>query len=123
MNINPIKTEQDYKKALETIELLLNAPDDTEEADELEILSILVDDYETKHHPIDPPDPIEALKCIMEQKHLTRKDLEKSIGDRGKVAQILNGKRKLSLRMIRNLHKNFNIPANILIAETKKQAS
>jgi HTH-type transcriptional regulator/antitoxin HigA len=119
MNIQPIKTEQDYGKALAEIEEFWGADEGTENGDKLDILLILVDDYEKIHYPILPPDPIEAIKFRMEQMNLSRKDIEPYIGGRGRVSEILNYQRKLSLNMIRSLHSNLSIPLENLISEIK----
>ena len=122
MNIHPIKTESDYESALAGIERLWGAPEGTEAGDELDVLLVLVEDYENKHHPIDPPDPIEAIKFRMEQMNLSRKDLEKIIGSRGRVSEVLNRRRGLSLTMIRSLHSNLSIPLESLILKTDQHA-
>ena len=122
MNIQPIKTEQDYDKALAEIEEFWGADEGTENGDKLDILLILVDDYEEIHYPILPPDPIEAIKFRMQQMNLSRKDLEPYIGGRGRVSEILNYQRKLSLNMIRSLHSNLSIPLENLISEIKTTA-
>lgn len=123
MNLHTIKSEADYENALKMIDTLLDAPTDSKEAENLEILSILVEDYETKNYKIEAPDPICAIKSRIDQLGLTRKDLEKSIGSRGRVSDILGNKRGLTLSMIRKLHKNLNIPADILIIESKKKSA
>jgi len=117
MEIQAIKTEQDYDRALSKIEELWGIDEGTEDGDKLDVLLILVDDYEKIHYPILPPDPIEAIKFRMEQMNLTRKDLEPYIG--GRVSEVLNHQRGLSLNMIRNLHVNLSIPLENLISETK----
>jgi HTH-type transcriptional regulator/antitoxin HigA len=123
MEISIIKTNQDYESALEEIDKLLDCDEGSHEAEKLELLSILVESYENIHHKIESPDPIEAINFRMEQLGLSRKDLEKSIGSRARVSEVLNKKRKLTLAMIRALHKNLNIPAEILIQDiTKKSA-
>ena len=122
MDIQPIKTEQDYDKALGEIEFFWGAEEGTENGDKLDILLILVEDYENKHHPILPPDPIEAIKFRMEQMNLSRKDLEPYIGGRGRVSEVLNHQRGLSLNMIRSLHLNLSIPLENLINEVKISA-
>lgn len=121
MEINIIKTHEDYEKTLKEIDNLLDASEKSNEAEKLEILSLLIEDYENKYYKIDNPDPIEAINIRMEQMGLNCKDLEKSIGSRSRVSEILNKKRSLTLPMIRKLHKNLNIPADILIHETKKK--
>jgi HTH-type transcriptional regulator/antitoxin HigA len=118
-----IKTEKDYERALEKIEILLNADETSENTEQLEILSILVEDYENKNYKIEAPDPIAAIKFRMEQLGLSRKDLEESIGSRGRVAEVFNRKRNLTLPMIRKLHKNLGIPTDILITETRKKSA
>jgi HTH-type transcriptional regulator/antitoxin HigA len=115
ITINPIKTEVDYEAALARIETLWGSDSDTSEGDELEILFTLVEAYEAKHYPIAPPDPIEAIKFEMEIRGLKRKDLEPYIGSRGRVSEVLNHKRNLSIEMIRNLHKGLKIPLESLI--------
>ena len=115
MYIQPIKTEADYDRALAEINALWGAEPDTRKGDRLEILMTLVEAYETKHHFIDPPDPIDAILFRMEQQGLTRKDLEPILGSRSRVSEVLNRKRTLSLEMIRNLHKQLNIPLESLV--------
>ena len=123
MDVKVIKTEEDYNKAMNIIDSLIDSPVGSEEAERLELLSILVEDYENKHYKIEAPDPIEAIKQRAEQLGLTRKDLERSIGSRGRVSEILNKKRKLTLSMIKRLNKNLNIPADILIKDTTKKTA
>lgn len=115
MNIKPIKTEQDYDLALERLELIFDAKPNTEEGDELEILSILIEKYENEHFPIEFPDPIAAIQFRMEQLDYSQKDLADIIGLKSKTSEILNKKRKLSLNMIRKLTEKLNIPTEILI--------
>ena len=122
MNIRPIKTESDYDAALAEIEKLWGAPEGTEEGNLLDVLLVLVENYESTHHPIAPPDPIEAIKFRMEQMNLSRKELETIIGSRGRVSEILNRRRELSLKMIRKLHTNLHIPLESLIGETESHA-
>lgn len=117
MDIKPIRTEKDYRDALARLEEIWNAAPDSPESDELDILSVLVEAYEEEHYPIDPPDPIEAIKFRMEQIGLTRKDLEQHIGSRARVSEVLSRKRRLSLDMIRKLNERLGIPAEVLIAE------
>lgn len=116
MNIKPVKTKRDYKEALKRMEVLWGAKSGTPEGDELDILATLVDNFELVNFPIEAPDPVEALKYIMEEKGLQPKDLEKAIGGKSKVSEILNRKRELSKRMIRALHDTFGIPYEILMA-------
>ena len=119
MDILPIRNEKDYDKALSEIEKFWGAEIGTEKGDKLDILLVLAEDYENKHHQIALPDPISAIKFRMEQMNLTRKDLEPFIGGRGRVSEILNHRRSLSLNMIRNLHINLSIPLESLINETQ----
>jgi len=119
MELKPIKTKAAYKEALKEISGLLDAPPGSHEADILEVLSILVEAYEEEHHPIDPPDPIEAIKFRLEQQGLTRRNLEPYIGSRARVSEVLNRKRPLSVEMIRRLHKGLGIPAEVLIRPYK----
>jgi len=111
----PIKTERDYQEALHEIDQLLNSPQETPEADKLELLSILVEAYEETHHPIGPADPIEAIKFRMEQQGLSRKDLERYIGSRARVSEVLNRRRRPSVEMIRRLNTGLGIPAEVLL--------
>jgi len=115
MDIKPIKTESDYEAALAEIERLMEAEPNTPEGDKLDVLTTLVETYEDKHYPIDPPDPIEAIIHEMESQGLTRKDLERYLGTRARVSEILSRKRSLSLQMIRNLQEGLGISAEILI--------
>ena len=115
MNIRPIKTEKDYDKALERLEHIFDAKQGTKEGDELEILSILIEKYEDEYYPIDLPDPIEAIKFRMEQLGLKQNDLTEVIGFKSRVSEILNKKRKLTLKMIRKLNEYLSIPINVLI--------
>jgi len=116
MNIKPIKTEQDYNSAISRIEELWGAKKDTPEGDELDLLVTLVESYEMKHYPIPPPDPIEAIKFRMEQMGMTKEDMVKYLGSQSRVSEILNRKRKLTLRMVKSLYKGLKIPAEILLA-------
>ncbi len=117
MNIYPIKTELDYESALAEIDQLWGAEENTTAGNKLDILLILVDDYERKHHAIDSPDPVEAIKFRMEQMNVSRKELEPYIGKRGRVSEILNHQRNLSLNMIRKLHAHLNIPLESLVGK------
>jgi HTH-type transcriptional regulator/antitoxin HigA len=115
MNIKPIKTEQDYQEALDRLEVIFDAKKGSSEGDELEILGLLIEKYESMHFPIDLPDPIEAIKFRMEQMGYTQSDLVKIIGLKSRVSEILNKKRKLTLEMIRKIHLALNIPTEILV--------
>jgi len=119
MELRPIRTQADYKAALKTISSLLDAPEGSKEAGMLEVLSVLVEAYEEEHHPVDPPDPIEAIKFRMEQMGLARRDLEPYLGSRARVSEVLNRKRPLSVEMIRRLNAGLGIPAEILIRPYK----
>src|SRR3954465_13249171 len=101
--VKPIRTKKDYEAALKEVERLWGAKAGTREGDRLDVLATLVDAYEAEHYPMDPPDPIEAIKFRMEQQGLTRKDLEPLIGTRTRVAEVLNRRRSLSIGMIRRL--------------------
>ncbi len=115
MQIRPLKTEADYECALAEVEKLWGAEANTPAGDTLDVLLTLIEAYENAHYPIDPPDPIEAIKFRMEQMGLSRQDLEPYIGKRGRVAEVLNRQRGLSLRMIRRLHAHLHIPLESLI--------
>ena len=115
MSITPIKTENDYSAALKRMELLFDAPIDTPESDEADILGLLIDEYEKKHYPIEAPDPIEAIKIRMEEMQLKQKDLVNVLGSSSRVSEILNRKRKLTVEMIRNLNHQLKISPKTLI--------
>jgi HTH-type transcriptional regulator/antitoxin HigA len=115
MNLKPIKTEADYRAALNRLEEIFDAPTGTPESDELDILGLMVDDYENKHYPIEAPDPIEAIKIRMEEMHLKQVDLIPEIGGKSRVSEILNRKRRLTVDMIRKLTTRLNLSANLLI--------
>lgn len=115
MEIRPIKTEQDYNSAIKKIEELWGAKKDTPKGDELDLLVTLVESYEMKHYPIAPPDPIDAIKFRMEQMGMTKDDMVKYLGSQSRVSEILNRKRKLTLKMVKSLYKGLKIPAEILL--------
>ena len=115
MNIKPIKTDSDYTEALQEVESLMSAKINTPEGDKLDVLVTLIESYEKKHHPIFPPEPVEAIIHQMESQGLSMKDLESVLGSRARVSEILNRKRSLSLNTIRKLQKNLGISAEILI--------
>lgn len=117
MSIKPIKNEHDYEAALERIEELFDAKQNTPEGDELEVLITLISAYEDVHYKIDAPDPIEAIKHIMEARGLENKDLVNYLGSKSKVSEVMNKKRRLSLAMIRTLHHSLHIPASLLVRE------
>lgn len=118
MNIKPIKSEMDYKEALARIEALWDAEPNTKKGDELSVLAILVENYESEQYRILPPDPIEAIKFRMDQSGLKKTDLARYLGGRNRSTEILNGKRSLSVRMMRALHSELHIPAASLLAES-----
>lgn len=117
MNIKPIKNEQDYESALQRVEVLMDAVPNSEEFDELEVLTTLIEAYEAKHYKIDAPDPISAIKFRMEQENLKQKDLAAALGDETRVSKILSGQRELTVTMIRNLHEQFKIPFESLFGK------
>jgi HTH-type transcriptional regulator / antitoxin HigA len=117
--LKPIRSEPDYQAALMEIERLWGASLGTPEGDRLDVLATLIDAYEAQQDPMDPPDPIEAIRFRMEQQGLTRKDLERVLGTRTRVSEILNRKRSLSIGMIRRLHAELGISADILIRPTR----
>jgi HTH-type transcriptional regulator / antitoxin HigA len=121
--LKPIRTEADHARAMEDLKSLWGAKDGTAESDRLDVLATLIDVYETEHFPMDPPDPIEAIKFRMEQQGFTRKDLEPLIGTRARVAEVMNRKRSLSIDMIRRLHEGLGISADILIRPTTGQGA
>ena len=121
MEIQPIKTEKDYQTALRTVEQLWEAKPDTPEGDRLDVLITLIDAYEAVHHPIYPPDPVAAIKFHMDQNELTRADLEKYIGTRARVSEVMNGRRGLSIEMIRSLNEGLGIPLESLVARPKEK--
>ena len=115
MDIKPIRTKRDYLAALREIERLFDARSGTAAGDRLEVLTTLVTAYEEKHHSVPLPNPIDAIQYYMESRGLTRRDLEKFLGSRARVSEVLNRKRALTMEMIRNLHKGLGIPAEVLI--------
>jgi HTH-type transcriptional regulator / antitoxin HigA len=117
MNVKVIKSEEEYNQALKRLEIIFDAPVESPEGDEAELLGILIEKYEDEHYPIEAPDPIEAIKFRMEQMDMSNKDLAQVIGYKSRVSEIFNGKRKLTLSMIRNLHKKLKIPYESLMAD------
>lgn len=117
MKISPIRNEKDYQNALIRLEDIFEAKKNTEQGDELEILSILIDRYENEFFPIGLPDPIEAIKFRMEQMGMKQKDLANVVGFKSRVSEILNKKRKLTLEMIRKINTNLHIPTEVLIQD------
>jgi HTH-type transcriptional regulator / antitoxin HigA len=118
--LRPIRTETDYEAALAEVGRLWGAKSGTPTGDRLDVLVTLIEAYEDKHYPMDPPDPIEAIRFRMEQQGLTRKDLEPMIGTRNRIAEVLNRKRGLSIEMIRSLHDKLGISAEVLIRPTRR---
>jgi HTH-type transcriptional regulator / antitoxin HigA len=121
--VKPIRTKRDYETALREVERLWGAKSGTRDGDRLDVLATLIDAYEAEHYPMDPPDPIEAIKFRMEQQGLTRRDLEEIIGTRTRIAEVLNRKRGLSVAMIRRLHERLGISVEVLIRPSRKNAA
>lgn len=113
--VRPIRTEADYEAALEEIGKIMTARAGTPEGDRLDVLSTLVEAYETEHYAIEAPDPIALLEFAMEQRGADRAALEPMIGPRGRVSEVLTRRRPLSLSMIRNLNRHWNLPAEVLV--------
>lgn len=122
-DVRPIRSKRDYEAALAEIERLWGAKAGTPKGDRLDVLATLIDAYESQHYPMDPPDPIEAIKFRMEQQGLTRRDLEQIIGTRTRIAEVLNRKRGLSIGMIRRLHDRLGISAEVLIRPSRRVAA
>jgi HTH-type transcriptional regulator/antitoxin HigA len=123
MNIKPIRTKADYRKALKAIESLMSAMPNTPQGEKLDVLVTLVEAYERKHFPMDLPDPVAAIKYAMEEKGLSVADLEPMIGKRNRVYEVLNRKRGLTLAMIWKLHRGLGIPAEALIKPPTQSAA
>ena len=123
MDIAPIKTKRDHARTLKEIEGLMTAKRSTPEGDRLDVLVTLVEAWETRHYPLDLPDPVAAIRYHMEQNGLAPKDLVPYIGSRGRVYEILNRKRPLSLKMIWRLHRGLGIPAESLIKADEQAAA
>ena len=121
--IKPIRNEADYELALQEIDRCLDAASGSPERDQLEFLTVLVDDYEAKHHSIGPPEPIAAIEFVLEQRGLSRKDLERVIGSSGRISEVMNKQRSLTLAMIRKLVETFDLPADVLIRRTERSAA
>ena len=120
MDIKPIRGEADYERALRRVEELWNASAGSTESDELDILATLIEAYEREHYPVELPDPIEAIKFRLEQKGKDSRVLIGIIGQRTRVYEVMQGKRPLSLNMIRNLHEKLDIPAEVLIQSGRR---
>jgi len=121
--IKPIRSEADYEAALAEVERLWGARSGKPEGDRLDVLATLIDAYECEHHPIAPPDPIEAIEFRMEQQGLTRKDLEGILGSRTRIAEVLNRRRGPSINMIRRSHEKLGISADVLIRPSRAEAA
>lgn len=117
MDIKLIKTESDYRDALNRLEGIFDAPIGTTDSDEADVLGLMIDEYEKKYYPIEAPDPIEAIKIRMEEMHLKQVDLVSEIGGKSRVSEILNKKRKLTIEMIRKLKDRLNLSAELLIKD------
>lgn len=115
MELKPIKCELDYRKGLERLEVIFDEPSDTKEGDEAEILSLLIENYESENYPIEAPDPIEAIKIRMEELNMRQKDLVGIIGGKSRVSEILNRKKRLTVDMIRELERVLQISASVLV--------
>jgi HTH-type transcriptional regulator/antitoxin HigA len=115
MKLRPIKSEKDYRNALVRLDVIFDAPIDSKEGDEAEILSLLIENYENEHYPIQAPDPIEAIKIRMEELNMRQKDLVGIIGGKSRVSEILNRKKKLTVDMIRELERILQISASVLV--------
>ena len=122
MNIQPIKSESDYRNGLKRLEVIFDAAIGSPESDEADVLSLLIDEYEKKHYLIETPDPIEAIKIRMEEMHLKQIDLVQEIGGANRVSEVLNRKRKLTVDMIRKLTARLNLSPGILINDYQLSA-
>lgn len=116
VQVKPIRSEEDYDEVMAHIDRLIDSQPNTPEFDLLEVLSILADDYENKHHPILPLSPLEAIKYQMEERGLTQQDVAPLFGGKNRVSEVLNGKRSLTLKMVRDISKHLNIPPAVLLA-------
>lgn len=117
MIIKPIRTKKDYEQALTRLEKIFDSEPATKNGDELEVLSILIDNYEKEHHPIDYPDPIEAIIFRMDQLNMKQKDLTDAMGYKSRISEIMNRKRKLTLEMVRKLSELLSIPTEVLVRD------
>ena len=123
IELKPIRSPVDHAAAVDEVGRLWGAKSGTPEGDRLDVIATLIDAWESANHPMDPPDPIDAIRFRMEQQGLTRRDLEHILGARGRIAEVLNGKRSLSIAMIRRLHDKLGISADILIRPARKSAA
>ena len=117
MELKPIRSEEEYRNALERMDIIFDAVIDSKEGDEAEILSLLIENYENKHYPIEAPDPIEAIRIRMEELNLRQKDMIGILGSKSRVSEILNRKKKLTVDMIRALEQELQISASVLVAQ------
>ncbi len=117
MKLKIIKTEKEYELALQRLDEIFDAKPNTKEGDELELLALIIEEYEDKNYEIAPPDPIEAIKFRMEQMNMNQSDLATILGHKSRASEILNRKRKLTLEMIRKLSKQLNISSEVLVQE------
>ncbi len=117
MDIKILKTEKDYLEAVERLEVIFDAEQNSAEWNELELLGLLIRNYEDEHYPIPDPDPIEAIEFIMDQTNLKPKDLVGILGDKSSVSKVLNKKRKLTIEMIRKVHDKLHIPFDTLMTD------
>lgn len=122
MDIKLIKTEEDYQIALDKLDKIFDAPEGTPESDQADIFTLLIDEYENIHYPIEAPDPIEAIKIRMEEMQLKQKDIAAALGGKNRASEILNRKRKLTVDMIRNLTESLNLSASLLIKDYQLSA-
>jgi HTH-type transcriptional regulator/antitoxin HigA len=123
ISVRPIRTEADYDTALAEVDALMDAVPGTPEGDRLDVLVTLIEAYEAKHWAIEAPDPLEAIRIRMQQKNLRNRDLEPMIGSRGRVSEVLSGKRALTLPMIRRLSKGLDLSPDVLIQEVRRESS
>lgn len=123
MDIRPIRTKADHRWALKEVERLWDAEPGTPDGDRVDILVTLIEAYEAKHFPISAPDPIAAIEFMLEQKGLSRRDLEPAIGSRGRVSEVLNRRRPLTLPMVRSLSRLLDIPADILAQDYRTRSA
>ena len=122
MDIRLIKNEHDYQNALSRLDRIFDTPTGSAESDEADVLTLLIDDYENQHYPIEAPDPVEAIKIRMEEMQLKQKDIAPSLGGKSRASEILNRRRKLTIEMIRNLSEKLNLPVSLLIQDYKTSA-
>jgi len=115
--VRPLRSEADYERTLQEIETLFSAPPGTPDADRLDVLTALVEAYEAKHHPVPPPDPVDALLYHLESRGLGAQDLAVYLGGQVRAEEVLSRRRALSIQMIRRLHNELGLPAEVLIRD------